>query len=82
MSTASLADDSLHVCSRQVLFCARLAACHVPLVNIHDMTETLDVYSRWALIRFIGSIRVREIRVSEIRVRIYTTAHPMPPQHF
>ena len=24
---------SLHVCSRQALLCARLAACHVPLVN-------------------------------------------------
>ena len=26
MSTVSLADDSLHVCSRQALLCARLAA--------------------------------------------------------
>ena len=31
MSTVSLADHSLHVCSCQALLCARLAACHVPL---------------------------------------------------
>ena len=33
-------------------------------------TETFQVLDLgWALIRFIGSIRVREIRVNEIRVR-------------
>ena len=32
--------------------------------------ETLQILELvWALIRFIGSIRVREIRVNEIRVR-------------
>ena len=33
-------------------------------------TETLHIQDlSWVLIRFIGSIRVREIRVNEIRVR-------------
>ena len=37
---------------------------------MHERPETLQLLERCrALIRFIGSIRVREIRVNEIRVR-------------
>ena len=47
MSTVSLADHSLHVCSRQVLLCARLAACHVPLVLNYNHGMSCDE-AQWA----------------------------------
>ena len=47
MSTVSLADHSLHVCSRQALLCVRLAACHVPLVLNYNHGTSCDE-ARWA----------------------------------
>ena len=35
---------SLHVFSHQALLCARLAACHVPLVIVYPITHILTIF--------------------------------------
>ena len=50
MSTVSLADHSLHVCSRQALLCVRLAVCHVPLVTaviVFVSNQTVVLFSHF-----------------------------------
>ena len=46
--------------------CAVLRSSSSQLINITETLQILDLY--WALIRFICSIRVREIWVNENRV--------------
>ena len=46
--------------------CAMLRSSLSQLINITETLQILDLY--WALIRFICSIRVREIWVNENRV--------------